>query len=865
MHLTTCAFLLFLLAHTLALGRASRSGNTDEKINQDDKLRNADALQDKGALPEAQAIYNSVVQALNNGHPSTQLGHALNGLSNISSSEGNYQDAIDFARRSDAIYEALGDIQGRAYALNSEGIAEGELGHYSKAQETFRKALAFSQTKDDRLTTVRTLNNLGNVYYFPGQYLEALRSYEGAWDILEKTPGEKWTDYWRAITQINEATLYQRLGRYETALEIYKRLEASSHTLSASDRAHMLTNLGALYRRLGDPWKALETYSASAKLYKNQHDADGELSVLKNIGIVYALDQADLKSAERVFRQSLSRAAATKNHREEMQAHLYLGETLLRKKELKAARGEFTLALNQAKGLATTEEQWKALYGIAQIEQSSGGIEQAEADYRQAIVVIETTRAQLQLSALRAEFLGDKRDVYDALIALLLKKNDVADTFSVLERSRARNFQDRLSSEHEQRSQFTPLTLNEARGYLPASTALLEFWTSKNQIGLIWCKPDSCGSAQKQLSEEQVNNVVHFLRRVPENLGDNWRQQIGILSEIFPAGVPDWGDIRTILIVPDGWLSTVPFELTPTRDGALFIDHFDISYLPTAALLRRGKAGAHSLHWPWQRQLIAFGAPTLQPGHDHDSGFENGEDQALPYAAEEIRSISRIAHGRVQMFIAEADRKSNFLAGNASSAPLLHVASHAFADADNPEASRIEFAPADAKGSPDYLFLRELYDLDLRGINLATLSACDTERGKMIRGEGVQAFGRALLFAGSKSALTTLWRVDDQATKEFMKQFYHFAIEEHQPKARALRSAKIRFLHSGTALADPAHWAAFVLNGDGTDAVPRFLSWADLAVIPFALLVISALAALGVSRHRRRVHRVNRSERSITQ
>jgi CHAT domain-containing protein len=70
-------------------------------------------------------------------------------------------------------------------------------------------------------------------------------------------------------------------------------------------------------------------------------------------------------------------------------------------------------------------------------------------------------------------------------------------------------------------------------------------------------------------------------------------------------------------------------------------------------------------------------------------------------------------------------------------------------------------------GHPDYLFLRELYDLNLNGVRLATISACDTERGKIIRGEGVQAFSRALLSAGAASSLTTLWRVDDELTAEF--------------------------------------------------------------------------------------------------
>ena len=57
-------------------------------------------------------------------------------------------------------------------------------------------------------------------------------------------------------------------------------------------------------------------------------------------------------------------------------------------------------------------------------------------------------------------------------------------------------------------------------------------------------------------------------------------------------------------------------------------------------------------------------------------------------------------------------------------------------------------------------------------MQLVTLSACDTERGKVIRGEGVEGFSRALLAAGAASAVTTMWDVVDRASAEFMKQFY---------------------------------------------------------------------------------------------
>ena len=166
--------------------------------------------------------------------------------------------------------------------------------------------------------------------------------------------------------------------------------------------------------------------------------------------------------------------------------------------------------------------------------------------------------------------------------------------------------------------------------------------------------------------------------------------------------------------------------------------------------------------------------------------------------------------------------------GTAQRAPLLHFSTHAIADTRDPERSRILLAPA-APGEPaDYLFLREIYDLDLTGVQLVTLSACDTERGKVIRGEGVEGFSRALLAAGAATAVTTKWDVVDRASAEFMKQFY-FALARGQSEASALRQAKLQFLHSQLAWSHPRYWAGYVLNGDGRERLPRVVPWSALA------------------------------------
>jgi hypothetical protein len=509
--------------------------------------------------------------------------------------------------------------------------------------------------------------------------------------------------------------------------------------------------------------------------------------------------------------------------------------------------------------LGTAEEQWKALYGIGRVDELFGQPAQAETDYREAVAIIETTRTQLQLSALRAEFLADKRDVYDALIALLLDKNDVKSAFLFLERSRARTFQDRLASTVHGRETPAP-SLDEIQKYLDASTILMEFWVSGDRLALIWCTSQSYGMGQIQLSAADRETLLHFLREVPDNLRGDWHQDAIILARLMPDGLTLPANLRHVVIVPDGWLSSVPFDLVPDvgNKGTLLIERFDISYLPTAALLRRTAVRKSSLLFPWMRELVAFGNPAIRELVATPENLEASAGlQALPYSGGEIQRISRMTRGRADLFLGEADVKSAFLGGSAHRATILHVSTHAFADSEVPESSRILFSPASSNRTADYLFLREVYDLDLREVDLATLSACNTERGKMIRGEGVQAFSRALLFAGSRSALTTLWRVADQPTSEFMQQFYYFALQKRQSKAEALRSAKLKFLHSKTEFENPAHWAGFVLSGDGASALPTFVSWSTLTLsVAIAMLLLSSGLWYLLGR-RRRVHRID--------
>ncbi|HEY7403829.1 MAG TPA: CHAT domain-containing protein [Candidatus Angelobacter sp.] len=826
----------------------SQSPSNDQFKTQ---LERARTLRQSGSSEEAQKIYESLLPQLRNQTASPELVEALNNLSDIATMAGEYDRAIAMSRESARACQQMHDRHCEALARDDAGMAYSNAGNYAEAAGELDLALKLNSEAGDAQTAVTILNNLGIVYYYQAKYSESLRTYESALQYVEKSPAEEWASSWRQLTRLNLATLYQRLGNDQRAVGIYTSVLHDAKGLSARDIGHINANLGVLYRHLGDPKNALQSYRYADEYYAKEKDTDGELGVLKNTGILQALDLGQLKEALKTFDLVYALANKTKNQREAMQALLYRGETLFRLDRLADAQKEFSAALSSADQLGTVEEQWKAVYGLGKIALRNNQRDVAEGKFREAIKRIESVRSKLQFS-IKSDFFADKREVYDALIKLLLERNEAATAFEFMERSRARVFQDRFFG-----SKLSPdaVTLHSIQARLDPQTALVEFWVAGDALATVWITRDSSGIAQSRPSAADMDNFQHLVSALPDNLGRNWQKDFQKISAMLPGGILPFTEDRYshILIVPDSFLSLVPFELVSTPAGHPLLETRDVTYLPSAVLLLRGaQANASALGYPWQPQLVGFGDPAIVGGGESSLTTTRDAGGALPASGEEIRMIARMTAGKTRLFLGPDDRKDTFFVSARSRASLLHVSTHAIADMDDPERSRLLFSP-DENGQPnDYLFLKELYDLDLRGMSLATLSACDTERGRLVPGEGIQAFSRALLAAGSRSALTTLWRVPDQPTSQFMQQFYYYLLKKHESKAEALRLAKLEFLHSGTELSHPRYWAAFVLNGEGAAPVPRFIPW-QLLVMPIPILALAVFLFIWLRRKKQRL------------
>jgi CHAT domain-containing protein len=154
---------------------------------------------------------------------------------------------------------------------------------------------------------------------------------------------------------------------------------------------------------------------------------------------------------------------------------------------------------------------------------------------------------------------------------------------------------------------------------------------------------------------------------------------------------------------------------------------------------------------------------------------------------------------------------------------ILHFATHAVVGDEVKWISQpaLILSPEGAgKGDDGVLKMAEIFNLRLNA-DLVVLSACETARGEMSRGEGIVGLTSAFLFAGSDSVVASLWNVNDESTSLFMEHFYT-ALKEGLTKAEALRKARcelmqMRIKENATSeeesLASPYFWAPFILVG----------------------------------------------------
>ena len=146
---------------------------------------------------------------------------------------------------------------------------------------------------------------------------------------------------------------------------------------------------------------------------------------------------------------------------------------------------------------------------------------------------------------------------------------------------------------------------------------------------------------------------------------------------------------------------------------------------------------------------------------------------------------------------------------------FIHLATHGFANPDNPELSGILLSAVDKQNKPldrVNLLLGDIFNLDW-GADLVVLSACETGLGKGVPGEGLIGLTRGLMYAGAEHAVISLWQVDDKATSKLIPQIYQAILEKKTSPTTALRQAQLQMWQQKE-WRNPYYWAAFTSQGE---------------------------------------------------
>jgi CHAT domain-containing protein len=280
--------------------------------------------------------------------------------------------------------------------------------------------------------------------------------------------------------------------------------------------------------------------------------------------------------------------------------------------------------------------------------------------------------------------------------------------------------------------------------------------------------------------------------------------------------------ISQLALIPTDALVNLPFEaLISGRRKAkpiYLIEDVAVTYNYSASLCWQRLTDAKQE--PTKPSMTGF-APTFlgratqanEPTRDEEQlSYEEFSFSELPGAKHELGTIESMFRKKnipTKTFFGEAATEQAFRAALGSGPTYIHLATHGFANPKAGARSGVAFHYDDRQKDDGLLLTDEVYSLSIPS-DLAVLSACETGLGQYRNGEGVIGLTRAFFYAGVKSVVVSLWKVDDRSTSELMEIFYHERINDNRSKSQSLRDAKLNLLRKGS---HPYYWSPFILVG----------------------------------------------------
>ena len=785
----------------------------------------------------------------------------------VARAEGYFSRAVELDRR-------LGDNLGEAATLTFRCRLYNDNGRFQEGLEDCRAALRLGANLESTIA-YRTYMNLASLASNSGdnetaqinnrialERLALVRDYVSpareafiktnvGWLYLAAGDRTSATNFLRDALRINETlgrtgqTAKTLVALATIALEERKLVDALQYAQRAVDIYRRddpgkiqaaLNALGNVRAALGDRGPARQLFSEAIAINQRNGDRYAEADSLYNLAKLEAADGKPEVAVEKV------RLAV--NRSEIIRAKLY-GQRQ-RTSYLSILRKFYELESDllsrlyaSTRDTSLLEQAWQAnekLRARALLENLiEGGLDPntvaPEGFYKRELSILESIAAAELMRNMAADDAVASRNAGNELIRSIATYDEL--------REQIRRTNPRFSALNDP----PEMSADAARAMLDGETAVLEFVLGEPRSGVWVFRREGfhfvalAARSQIEVAARDYYKALTTPGATAKTVGD----RSAALSRLILAPVAD--ELRgrkRIVVMADGILQTIPFAaLSLSADGVArpLTADFEIAAAPSFATIASIRENRDRRPADRDKTLAVFADPVFQRDDERlvrprtissdraDLSVHATVDAArrevglsrlgrLPFSAFEASKISSFASGR--SFVATGVRASreSFLNGEFGSYRILHFATHGFINEEHPELSGIVLSLYDDDRRAQNGFLRaiDIYSMKLNN-ELVVLSACQTALGRDVTGEGIVGLSRAFLYAGSKSVVSSLWKIDDAASAEFMSRFYSAMLVDGKRPAVALQTAQ-NGMRAIPRYNDPRFWAGFTLNGD---------------------------------------------------
>ena len=274
-----------------------------------------------------------------------------------------------------------------------------------------------------------------------------------------------------------------------------------------------------------------------------------------------------------------------------------------------------------------------------------------------------------------------------------------------------------------------------------------------------------------------------------------------------------------LLIIPDGVLGYVPFELLIKQIPKDLYNYKKYDFLILDKTIRYNYS-ISLLEEMRRKKYEPKGSLVVAP--DFSVNYDTSNLKSLYIDHEDLINTEKVAALLDSIIDAKCLVKKEATIKNFTKLKdrydIIHFETHAEANDNINNLSYVAFSELDVPSNKNLLISKEIYGMSIYA-NMVYLGACETGIGNLMRGEGIMSLARSFSHSGVKSIIPSLWKISDNNTPLFTRLFYTNLVSGNS-KSRALKNAKLSFLeHNQDIQAHPFFWGGIIMIGDDSPLV----------------------------------------------